>query len=161
MKRGGNIAGTVLGLMVVVACIIFVVHEIHTDNSSAIGNGSATSQNNESSPDQNTIAAPAQNTSPAPASCVSASDASEHEDGSGCVTFTGYQYTSSRGEMYLDQSLSPPYGFSVYIPAGSSFGASVLNQYSGKRITVTGTIQDYRGEPEIEVTDASQIQLAQ
>jgi hypothetical protein len=65
------------------------------------------------------------------------------------------------GQMYLDQSTSAPYGFSAYIPAGTSFGPSVLSQYSGQSIDVTGSIINYNGEPEIEVTSASQITLAQ
>jgi len=83
------------------------------------------------------------------------------EGTSGCINFTGYAYTSSRGEMYLDQYLSAPYGFSAYIPAGTSFGPSVLSQYSGQSVDVTGTITNYKGEPEMIISSASQIQLAQ
>ncbi|MGH7156847.1 MAG: hypothetical protein ACREGG_01930, partial [Candidatus Saccharimonadales bacterium] len=70
-------------------------------------------------------------------------------------------YTSSKGEMYLDQSTSYPYGFSVWIPVGTSGGSSLLSEYSGKTIDVSGYIQSYGGEPEIEVTSSSQITLAQ
>jgi hypothetical protein len=102
-------------------------------------------------------ATPATNVS----SCYSASQAAGEEGQSGCVQFTGYQYTSSRGSMYLDQSTSAPYGFSAYIPAGSSFGPSLLNEYSGKLVDVTGSITSYDGEPEIVVSNASQVTLAQ
>lgn len=98
---------------------------------------------------------------PSTPSCYTASQASSEEGNSGCVQFTGYAYTSGSGQMYLDQSTSAPYGFSAYIPAGSSFGPSLLNQYSGQSIDVTGSIINYNGEPEIEVTSASQITLAQ
>ncbi len=95
------------------------------------------------------------------ASCISVDQAASDEGQTGCVQFTGYAYTSDSGQMYLDQSTSAPYGFSAYIPAGSSFGPSLLNQYSGQSIDVTGSIINYNGEPEIEVTSASQITLAQ
>jgi hypothetical protein len=104
-----------------------------------------------------------QTTSPAASapSCYTAAQAASEEGQTGCVQYVGYAYTSSRGEMYLDQSTSAPYGFSAYIPAGTSFGPSVLNQYSGQEIDVTGSITPYDGEPEIVVTSASQIQVAQ
>jgi hypothetical protein len=98
---------------------------------------------------------------PAAPSCYTASQAANEIGQTGCVQFVGYAYTSSKGEMYLDQYLSAPYGFSVWIPAGYSFGPSVLSKYSGQNINVSGTITSYEGEPEIEVTSASQITLAQ
>jgi len=64
--------------------------------------------------------------------------------------------------MYLDQDSSDyTDGFSVWIPAGESFGSSVLSQYSGVPINVSGTITQYDGAPEIEVTSASQITAVQ
>lgn len=100
-------------------------------------------------------------TQPATPTCFTASQAASEEGQSGCVQFTGYAYTSDSGQMYLDQYSSAPYGFSAWIPAGTSDGASLLSQYSGQSIDVTGYIQNYKGEPEIEVTSASQITLAQ
>jgi DNA/RNA endonuclease YhcR with UshA esterase domain len=35
-----------------------------------------------------------------------------------------------------------------------------MNEYSGQSIDVTGSIVNYNGEPEIEVTSASQITQA-
>lgn len=96
-----------------------------------------------------------------PSSCSPVSQAASLEGTSGCVQFTGYAYTSDSGQMYLDQSTSAPYGFSAYIPAGSSFGPSLLNQYSGQSIDVTGSIVNYNGEPEIVVNSTSQITAAQ
>lgn len=103
---------------------------------------------------------PAQ-TAPSISSCSPVSDAASMEGSTGCIQFTGYAYTSSRGEMYLDQYSSAPYGFSAYIPAGTSFGPSLISQYSGQPVDVTGTITTYDGEPEIIVTNSSQIQPAQ
>ena len=102
-----------------------------------------------------------QQSPPSTPSCSPASSAAGLEGTTACINFTGYAYTSSRGEMYLDQYTSAPYGFSVYIQAGSSFGPGVLSQYSGQSIDVTGAITNYNGEPEIEVYSASQIQAAQ
>jgi hypothetical protein len=94
-------------------------------------------------------------------SCVSADQAAANEGQNGCVEFVGYAYTASSGQIYLDESTSPPYGFSVWIPTGTSGGSSLVSEYSGKKIDVSGYIQDYKGEPEIEVTDSSQITLVQ
>jgi len=93
-------------------------------------------------------------------SCYTAAQAASEEGQSGCVQFTGYAYTSDSGQMYLDQYTSAPYGFSVWIPAGTSGGSSIMNEYSGQSIDVTGSIVNYNGEPEIEVTSASQITQA-
>jgi hypothetical protein len=104
--------------------------------------------------------APAATPPPAPG-CYTASQAASEEGQTGCVQFVGYSYTSDSGQMYLDQSTSAPYGFSAWIPVGSVFGPGVQNDYSGRLIDVTGRITNYEGEPEIEVTSASQIHLAQ
>ena len=100
------------------------------------------------------------NQTPTP-SCYTAAQAASEEGQTGCVQFTGYSYTSYSGQMYLDQYTSAPYGFSVWIPAGTSGGSSLLSQYNGQAIDVIGTITSYNGEPEIEVTSASQIKVAQ
>jgi hypothetical protein len=94
--------------------------------------------------------------------CFSA-EQSWHEIGQrGCVTFSvGYTYASSRCNAYLDQYSNYSSGFSVWIPDGCGLGATLLSEYANKTIQVTGTITQYSGAPEIEVTDSSQIQLAQ
>ncbi|HUD10131.1 MAG TPA: hypothetical protein VMR28_00480 [Candidatus Saccharimonadales bacterium] len=105
------------------------------------------------------------NPSPTPAptpSCWTATQSWNEIGQTGCVTFTGYADTSDSGQMYLNQDSSDyADGFSVWIPSGESFGQSVLSQYSGQSISVSGTITQYKNAPEIEVTSASQIQLAQ
>lgn len=101
------------------------------------------------------------NSSSSTPSCFTANQAANEIGHTGCVQFTGYAYTSSKGEMYLDQSLSAPYGFAAYIPAGYSFGPGALNQYNGQSIDVTGTITSYEGEPQITVTSVTQITFAQ
>jgi hypothetical protein len=146
-------------LLLILACgaFIFVRHSTKTLTPTTTPGSSTTAQTTPVAGSSTT----AQSQQAAP-SCISVSQA-VNEEGNGqseCVQFVGYAYTSSRGEMYLDQSTSAPYGFSVYIPAGSSFGSSLLNTYSGESIDVTGYITNYRGEPEIEVTSASQVQVA-
>jgi hypothetical protein len=133
-------------------------HKDHPDSSyGSSSTGSSNPGSKTTTPGSNS-ATPAQTTS----SCSPVSQAASLEGTSGCIQFTGYAYTSpSSGSMYLDQSLSAPYGFSAYIPAGSSFGSSLLNQYSGQNIDVTGSIVNYNGEPEIVVNSASQITLVQ
>lgn len=99
------------------------------------------------------------------ASCVSADQAAASEGKSTCVELTvGYTYVSAAGNAYLDQydgSGANGYGFSVWMPSSDTFGSSATNQYANKAVDVTGTITKYDGEPEIEVTDPSQITLVQ
>jgi hypothetical protein len=146
-------------LLLILACgaFIFVRDSTKTPTPSSTPGSSTTAQATHGAGSSTT----AQSQQSAP-SCISASQAVNNEDNgqSECVQFVGYAYTSSRGEMYLDQATSAPYGFSVYIPAGYSFGPSLLNKYSGESIDVTGSITNYRGEPEIEVTSPSQVQAA-
>jgi hypothetical protein len=91
--------------------------------------------------------------------CITPAQAKKKAGTATCVQFTGYADKSGKGQMYLDQQTSYPYGFSVYVPAGSSFGPALLSSYSAKLIDVTGTITQYDGEPEIEVTSPAQIRL--
>ena len=143
-----------VGVLVALAVIIgigaggYAIYKHHQDNASVATPGSPDSPGTP------------QTQSSAP-SCYTADQAASEEGQTGCVQFTGYAYTSGSGQMYLDQSTSAPYGFSAYIPAGSSFGSSALSEYSGQNIDVTGSIVNYNGEPEIEVTSASQITSAQ
>ena len=132
-------------------------HKDHTGSSSGSSSTGSSNPGSKTTTPGSNSATPAQTTS----SCSPVSQAASLEGTSGCIQFTGYAYTSGSGQMYLDQSTSAPYGFSAYIPAGSSFGPSLLNQYSGHNIDVTGSIVNYNGEPEIVVNSASQITLAQ
>lgn len=170
-KRDRQIAGIVIAGVIIFAigAITFTVKTVkqanddgtvsksHDDESSAQAtpatgsDQSPSGTNNQSSSSTTTANSP---------QCIDVSQAASDEGNDECVQFVGYEYTSSGGSMYLDQSLSAPYGFSVYIPAGTSFGSSVLSEYSGKTVDVSGTIINYRGESEIQLTDPSQIQLA-
>jgi len=158
--------GVIIAGIVILAIggLAYAINKHHQENtfvgepSSNSGNGVTGGSNSASSTDTTNPSSPPTSSPP---SCIPASQAASQEGQTGCVQFTGYAYTSSSGQMYLDQSTSAPYGFSAYIPAGSSFGPSLLSQYSGQSVDVTGSIINYRGEPEIEVTSVSQVQLAQ
>lgn len=94
-------------------------------------------------------------------SCFTAAQSWREIGSTGCVQFTvGYTYVSSAGNAYLDQYQNYTSGFGVWIPAGSSFGATAASEYANKTIKVTGTISSYDGAPQIEVRDQSQIALA-
>lgn len=95
------------------------------------------------------------------APCFSSAQAAAEIGQAGCVRFTvGNAYTSSSGQMYLNEFSNYASGFSVWIPAGNAFGAALLTMYANKTIVVSGTITSYNGAPEIVVTDASQVHLA-
>lgn len=159
----------IAGIIAIIAgAIVFGAFRYHQDHSYQPGSTNGGGGQQLSGPSGNGStggitpgpAQPQQNP-PLTPKCFTASQSAKEEGQSGCVQFVGYEYTSYSGQMYLDQSTSPPYGFSVYIPAGTSFVPELLNEYSGKDIDVNGYIQNYYGEPEIEVTAASQITLAQ
>lgn len=152
-------AGVLVTLAVIMGVGGYAIYKYHQNQQ--IG-GQLAPKTNPQNPSQTpTPQVPSPTSQPSTPSCYTASQAASEEGQTGCVQFTGYAYTSYSGQMYLDQYTSAPYGFSVWIPAGYSFGPSLLNQYSGQNIDVTGSIVNYNGEPEIEVTSASQITLAQ
>ncbi len=94
--------------------------------------------------------------------CISATQARSHIGQHKCIEYkVGYTYTSWRGNTFLDQYQAYRNGFSVYIPDGSGLSSNTARSYLGKTIDVTGTITLYKGEPEIEVADPSQVKLAQ
>jgi hypothetical protein len=77
----------------------------------------------------------------------------------GLVVSTKYSASSRRSPTLLD--LDHPYPqqpFTIVIWGTDrpKFGAPEAT-YAGKRVCVTGTIQEYRGKPEIIATDPSQI----
>jgi len=96
--------------------------------------------------------------------CITPSQAI-NDEGNGqseCVQFAvGSTYVSSAGNAYLDEnSDSSNYGFIVWMPSSDSFGSSATSQYANQQVDVTGNITQYDGAPEIQVTDPSQITLA-
>jgi hypothetical protein len=77
----------------------------------------------------------------------------------GLVVSTKYSASSRRSPTLLD--LDHPYPqqpFTIVIwgTDRAKFGTPEAT-YAGKRVCVTGTIQEYRGRPEIVATDPSQI----
>jgi hypothetical protein len=93
--------------------------------------------------------------------CYTAAQSWDEIGKTGCVVFTvGSTYTSYSGQHYLNQYSDYSSGFSAWIPAGYSFGASALNEFAGKTIDVSGTISQYGGAPEIAVSSPSQITIA-
>lgn len=169
-KKGRNVnnnsrwtTGVFITLAVIIGVGSYAMYK-HHQNEQVVGQLAPQTNTQSSAPSQTSTAttqAPATTPQTPTPNCYTASQAASEEGQSGCVQFTGYAYTSYSGQMYLDQYTSAPYGFSVWIPAGTSGGSSIINQYSGQNIDVTGSIVNYNGEPEIEVTSASQIRLAQ
>lgn len=162
MNNSRWVAGVLITLAIIIGIGGYAIYKYH-QNQQIVGQLAPpnNTHNPTTSQTTNTTTQSTTTTQPSTPSCFTAAQASAEEGNSGCVQFTGYAYTSYSGQMYLDQYTSAPYGFSVWIPAGSSFGPSLLNQYSGQNIDVTGSIVNYNSEPEIEVTSASQITMAQ
>jgi hypothetical protein len=74
----------------------------------------------------------------------------------GTVAFV---YTSRKGNTFLDfGGKYPSQTFTGYIPAGSEWaGDNWTASLEGKAIGITGTVELYRGKPEIEVRSKDQI----
>jgi hypothetical protein len=68
-------------------------------------------------------------------------------------------YTSRKGNTFLDfGGKYPRQTFTGYIPAGSELaGDSWTASLEGKTIAITGTVELYRGKPEIKVLSKDQI----
>ena len=77
----------------------------------------------------------------------------------GVVVSTKYAESSRRSPTFLDfDNPYPREPFTIVIWGmdRAKFGTPEAT-YAGKRVCVTGTIEDYRGKPEIIATDPSQI----
>jgi hypothetical protein len=77
----------------------------------------------------------------------------------GLVVSTEYSASSRRSPTFLDlDHPSPQQPFTIVIWGADreKFGTPEAT-YAGKRVCVTGTIQDYLGTPEIVATDPAQI----
>jgi len=63
-------------------------------------------------------------------------------------------------EVFLELGgRSPKNTFTVFVPAKSGISTTTLQQFEGKKISVTGRIALYRGKPEIILTSLNQITL--
>jgi DNA/RNA endonuclease YhcR with UshA esterase domain len=77
----------------------------------------------------------------------------------GVVVSTKYAESSRRSPTFLDLDNpypTEPFTIVIWGTDRAKFGTPEAT-YAGKRVCVTGTIQDYRGKPEIIATDPSQI----
>ena len=77
----------------------------------------------------------------------------------GVVVSTKYAESSRRSPTFLDlDNPHPREPFTIVIwgTDRAKFGAPEAT-YAGKRVCVTGMIEEYRGTPEIVVTDPAQI----
>jgi hypothetical protein len=73
-------------------------------------------------------------------------------------------FTSNKGNIFINFGGKYPHQtFTGYIPAGSALagGGSSLGDLEGKRIRITGTIDLYKGKPEIKITSKDQLVLEQ
>lgn len=159
--------GVIIAAVVILAIggIAYGINKRHHTNT-FVGEPAATTSNSDTtsttSPPTSTATTPTTSAQVSTQSCIPASQAASQEGQTACVTFTvGYTYTSSKCNAYLDQYSNYSSGFSAWIPDGCGLGSTLISEYANKNINVTGTITSYNGAPEIEVTNASQVQLAQ
>jgi hypothetical protein len=72
-------------------------------------------------------------------------------------------FTSNEGNAFIDFGGKYPHQtFTGYIPARSALasgGDSSLAGLEGKRVKITGTIDLYKGKPEIKITSKDQLVL--
>jgi DNA/RNA endonuclease YhcR with UshA esterase domain len=99
---------------------------------------------------------------PSSAAIISDRDAKKHVGETltveGVVTGT---HVSARGTEFLNfGSRYPNQDFTVVIFARSAAGFGDIEKLYGKRVDVTGTIELYRGKPEIVLRSPAQIRTA-
>jgi len=93
------------------------------------------------------------------------SEAAKHVGESGIVTGTVSQvYVSKSGNVFLNFDGSYPnqvFSATIFKDHVSQFpgGAKDLQAMEGKEVTITGKIKEYKGKPEIIVSEPSQIQV--
>lgn len=71
-------------------------------------------------------------------------------------------FTTNKGNTFIDFGGDYPHQtFTGYVAAGSGLagGGSSLAGLEGKRIKITGTIDLYKGKPEIKITSKDQLVL--
>ena len=90
--------------------------------------------------------------------CYTPKTVRKHYGETDCVVYSvGYTYETSAGTKFLDEKVNYKAGFVGYIPRGSAASSIDINALRGKKIKVTGKIQEYKGYPEIIITDSSQV----
>jgi hypothetical protein len=96
-----------------------------------------------------------------PSPCKTPSQAAQEIGQVDCIGYTGYAYVPSSSQSCLTQNQNTLNGFAACIPSYKTFGHSILKQYSGKAIVVTGAITKSTSGIQIEVNNVQQIQAAQ
>jgi hypothetical protein len=67
-------------------------------------------------------------------------------------------HQSSKGNIFLNMGGKyPNQAFTAFIPSDSAARFTNAQQYDGKTVSVSGTIELYKGKPEIKVNSPSQI----
>jgi hypothetical protein len=96
-----------------------------------------------------------------PSPCKTPAQAAQEIGQVDCIGYTGYAYVLPSGQSCLTQDQATLNGFAACIPPYKTFGRSILKQYSGKAIVVTGAITKSTSGVQIEVNNIQQIQAAQ
>jgi DNA/RNA endonuclease YhcR with UshA esterase domain len=71
-------------------------------------------------------------------------------------------FTSNKGNIFLNFGAEYPnqiFSVVIYSRDAATFDNNPATLYYGKIICATGVVKNYRGKPEIEVSDKNQIQI--
>ena len=100
---------------------------------------------------------------PAVAETVSAADAAAHTGQTATVEgVVSNVHQSSGGTVFLDLGGSFPNNtFAAVIFPSDTSKFPEVNSLSGKKVDITGPIQEYRGKPEIILKSANQLKVVQ
>jgi DNA/RNA endonuclease YhcR with UshA esterase domain len=97
-------------------------------------------------------------------SAISAKDAASHKDEKVVITdvIAGGKYLSNSNITLLDVGAPHPNESLTLLIKGDDrkkFATAPETAFKGKKVTITGTVVDFKGKPEIIITDPAQIKL--
>jgi DNA/RNA endonuclease YhcR with UshA esterase domain len=97
---------------------------------------------------------------------ISAKDAASHKDEKVTLTdvVAGGKYFSNSGITLLDIGAPHPNESLTLLIKGDDrkkFATAPETTFKGKKVTITGTVIDFKGKPEIVITEPDQIKIVE
>jgi len=145
----------ILGIILTVTVGV-IAYDIHNANASVPPSAKTQSNSNV------VTAATPQSNDKDTNGCYTPATVREHYGETACVDYiVGYVYETSAGTKFIDEKVDYYSGFVGYIPYYAAASNINLQSIDGKKVKVSGYIQEYNGYPEIVINDLSQVGVYQ